>query len=162
MFHQVVVVLGVFILIGIFLLLVYLRANMRLHETAIWLQMQQQYNDPKMVQALHTVQSLGNAPSMNGHGPSTPPMLLNGQLEAVQTVNRYFANVGTLVRERVLNEQQVMALMGPAMSDAWYASRSYRDVLREKHVANHDDFDWLYTEWVNDEYRRRRPWQPEE
>ncbi len=152
------VFLAVAILVALFFMSRALTAMKRVHATAIWLQMQQQLNDPKMVQALHTVRSLAAVPGMNGHGPSGAPALMNGQLDAVQTTNRYFTNVGTLVRDRVLNEGQVMALMGPTLSDTWYASRSYRDLLREKSGANHDDFDWLYTEWINGEYHRR-PWR---
>jgi hypothetical protein len=145
------VILAVILLIGMLVVIRAVNAMKRVHATAIWLQMQQQLADPKMVQALHTVQSLAMAPSTNGHGP----MLMNGQLDAMQTVNRYFANVGTLVRDGVLDEQEVFATMGPTLSGAWHASRSYRDLLSEKHVANHADFDWLYTEWLNDAYQSR-------
>jgi len=134
-----------------------LQAMKRVHATALWLQMEQQLSEPKMVHALHTVQSLDQTASMNEHGQTAPPMLMNGQLEAVQTVNRYFANVGTLVRDHVLDEGQVLALMGPSLSNAWYASRAYRELLKEKSQISHDNFDWLYTEWLNDEYQRH-PW----
>ncbi|MBA3824460.1 MAG: hypothetical protein H0X24_11270 [Ktedonobacterales bacterium] len=155
MYHVLMFLLALGIFLSILALIAVLRATMHMHATAIWLQMQQQLNEPKMVQALHTVQSLAQTSSTNGHGPSAPPLLINGQFDAVQTVNRYFANVGTLVRDHVLDEDQVLSLMGPTLSDVWYASRSYRDLLKEKSVINHDDFDWLYTEWLNGEYQRR-------
>jgi hypothetical protein len=145
------VLLAILILVSMGFMIRALQAMKRVHATAIWLQMQQQLSEPKMVQAVHTVQSLAQVPNMNGHGQ---PVLMNGQLDAVQTVNRYFANVGSLVRDRVLNEDQVLTLMSP-MRDAWYASREYRDMLREKRTANHEDFDWLYIEWINGEYRQR-------
>ena len=148
---------GMLVLAGsVFVLNRDVSALKRAQAAHVWLQLQQQWGDPKLAQAVRTVQTLGESEHTNGHRPDDHhAVLMNGHLDAVQVTNHYFTNVGTLVRSGVVNGHQVFTLMGPTLSEVWHASRSYRDLLRDKQMMSHEDFDWLYTEWLNREYAHR-------
>jgi len=131
------------------------------HRKVIALQLSQQMHTPTMAEAIDTVRNLNSAPSMNGHAPSMAQhALANGQWRAVSEVNRYFSHVGEMVRNGEADDE-VFAMMGPTISEVWHASKSYRQQLADK--ANdpndsapvQDDFDYLYVEWLNYDYRRR-------
>jgi hypothetical protein len=142
-----------FLIVSVLLLAWELNATKKAQRAAISLQLYQQLATPPLARAL---ESLRSGPSMNGHRPDEAKnVLAHGQQQAYADIHRYFAYVGELVRRGVADEE-VFAVMGPTISEAWHSMRDYRHELNGKYVVDgQDDFDWLYVEWLNWDHNRR-------
>jgi hypothetical protein len=135
--------------VGVIVLARELEASGRAQRASVSLLVHQQLHMANMTLALAEVRTL-RAPDANEH-----IQLVNGQWHAVAEVDRYFSYVGSLLR-RGLASSEVFSLMGDTIGEMWHATKAYRSLVHPKDIgAPTDDFAWLYTEWLNWEYRRR-------
>ncbi len=126
-----------------------LEATWRAQRTSVSLLVHQQLQMTQMTHALAEVRGL-HAPRTGEHAA-----LANGQWHAVAEVDRYFSYAGSLLRRGMANDE-VFPLMGDTIGEMWHATKAYRPLVRSKDIGSRsDDFAYLYTEWLNWEYRRR-------
>ncbi len=139
----------------VFWLSVRLRSAVQSQHTAISLQLYQQLESPVLSEAVAAVRRMDNH-QFNGHnGHHELPLPERQQLVSVREVDRYFAQVGGLVRRGVADDE-IFALMGPTISEMWRLTRPVRDAQHDKESAcSRDDFEWLYVEWLNWYYSHR-------
>lgn len=129
----------------------------RRQRAAISLQLYQQLRDPMLQAAMSRVRSKTHAAlsvngnhAMNGNVSGSLPEIEPAMAEVYQ----YFSTVGRMLRRRDA-DGEILALMGPAISEMWHSLTPVRPYLEEQH---NDDFTWLYAEWLNYDYGRRDHW----
>ncbi len=155
--------------ISVILLWFELQSIKRTQRATISLQLRQQFEDPGLQSAIARVRQIGeqaasraysnhqsngyhaNGFAGNGHQPALNGLNSADQVQALKEVDQFFCHVGGLLR-RGIADDEIFVSMGPAINEMWYIMRPMRDHFAHG-VAAIDDFDYLYTEWLNWDYR---------
>ena len=136
---------------GFFLLAFELITTKRNQRTSVSLQLYQQLQNPSLEAAVTQVRQLRHIPQ-NGDLPH----LARDQWAALQETDRFFNHVGELVHRKVADDS-IFALMGPTISEVWFASSDVRRVLHTKDAHQPTDyFDYLYEQWLNYDHWRQQ------
>jgi hypothetical protein len=150
--------------IAVVALIAELRATHKAQRASTILQLRQQLQSPALQAAIAKVHALESLPHMNGHrsnGHSPKGLValdeyrIGDESTAVSEIDHFFGHVGQLVRLGVADDE-VFAMMGPTISDMWHSTRAARRAVAGTNGdKTHEDFEWLYVEWLNWDYRRR-------
>jgi hypothetical protein len=120
----------------------------------ISLQLMQQLQSPNLTGAMaltrQAAERFRQGARANGH-------LSAPEYDAARAVDRFFSHVGYLTRAGAIGVDEVIVLLGPAISEMWHAVTALRGMLRERvSVTGQDDFAWLFTEWLNWDHAQRQ------
>jgi len=160
-----VLVLGVIALaMSVLLLAMELQAVKRAQNASISLQIYQQFHNPLLQEALTQIRRLDtliyHQESLNGNGHHPAKQLTSHEnTQLFDEVTGYFGQVGKLMRGHSANGEEIFAMMGPTISEVWHALRPIRAKAEaQNQFGRYADFEWLYTEWLNWDYSRRKNW----
>jgi hypothetical protein len=155
--------------ISVILLWFELQSIKRTQRATFSMQLRQQFSDPELQSAIARVRQIGeqaaarvysnhranghheNGFAGNGHQP--PQHFVNSadQVQALHKVDQFFGYVGEKVRLGIADEA-VFELMGTDINEMWYIMRPIRK-HPENGASGIDNFDYLYTEWLNWDYQ---------
>ncbi|HKD74148.1 MAG TPA: hypothetical protein VKB76_01585 [Ktedonobacterales bacterium] len=157
--------------ISVILLWFELQSIKRTQRATFSMQLRQQFSDPDLQSAIARVRQIGeqmtaraysnhqangyheNGFAGNGHKPAQHAGNSVDQVQALHKVDQFFGYVGEKVRLGIADEA-VFELMGTDINEMWYIMRPIRSrPAQADGVPAIDNFDYLYTEWLNWDYQ---------
>jgi hypothetical protein len=135
-----------------------LRATKRAHRVQIALQFYQQLQESHLQASIELICSQKVLLfRFNGHRKNdlVSPEVRQAQYDIV----RFFAVIGRLMKRHDV-DKEIFELMGNTIEETWQATRVYREQSSrtDDKVNSIDDFQWLYTEWLNWDYSHQNGW----